>query len=646
MKFTVVTTILTFLLALAGSNLIFAAEEVVSMPVEQSPTIDGKVDAVWDTAKELVVPVAGGANAGKATVHLKSVHTTDSIYFLVQWDDPIESLQRSPWQKQADGTWKKLVSPDSNGDENKYYEDKLAFLWNIDDSIAGFNEAGCLVTCHLGEGKPFGNKYTNKDGEKGDIWHWKSVRTGPVGQIDDQYLDSTRYDKDKSPEAGRKSDPKTGGGYVNNDNNDKTGPAFTAANQPGTYWIFDSEKQPFTDTYKAGDEIAGIIVAPFVGDRGDISCKSVYANGAWTLEMGRKRNTGSAFDVQFTDTAKTYYFGVSAFDNAQVRHSWSGAIALRFAGVPVSEKDYSNVFFMVLEPGLNMVSLPLEPKTPYTARSLAKELNATAVIRLDAKRSRFVGFTVDTLGEGFPIEGGHGYIVNVEKGKTVAFMGAAWTNQPPVPAAPMTVRNSAWAFVASGTLMDENHLDKSHEGYTIIAKNLRTGVVVMDAVSSENGGFAAVWADLNRKSVVEVGDVLEIVALDSTGNRVAGPIHREIATPDIGKAFVSVNLRLGDIIPASSALLQNFPNPFNPETWIPFQLSESANVKIHIYDAFGKIIKTVDLGHRQAGIYLDRSTAAFWNGRTETGEQAASGIYFYQIKADTFTQTRKMILVK
>jgi hypothetical protein len=179
----------------------------------------------------------------------------------------------------------------------------------------------------------------------------------------------------------------------------------------------------------------------------------------------------------------------------------------------------------------------------------------------------------------------------------------------------------------------------------------------MDAVSDANGGlrskplseanrFAAVWADLNRKSVVEVGDVLEIVAVDSTGTRVAGPIHREITTPDIGKAFVSVTLKLGDIIPDSSALLQNFPNPFNPETWIPFQLSESADVKINIYDAFGKLIKTIDLGHRQAGIYLDRSTAAFWNGRTEKGEQAASGIYFYQIKADTFTQTRKMILVK
>lgn len=83
-------------------------------------------------------------------------------------------------------------------------------------------------------------------------------------------------------------------------------------------------------------------------------------------------------------------------------------------------------------------------------------------------------------------------------------------------------------------------------------------------------------------------------------------------------------------------------------------MSESADVKINIYDASGKLIKTIDLGRRQAGTYLDRSAAAFWDGRTEMGERVASGIYFYKIeveksraiRTDKFTQTRKMILVK
>jgi hypothetical protein len=152
------------------------------------------------------------------------------------------------------------------------------------------------------------------------------VRTGPVGQIDDQYLDSTRYDKDKSPEAGRKSDPKTAGGYSDNINETKTGPKWAAkGNKPAPpYWILDQEKEPFDNSkYKPGDEVAGIIIAPFVGDRGDISAKAVWSSGVWTLEFSRKLTTGSKFDVQFDDLSKQYAFGVAVFDNAQVRHAFS-----------------------------------------------------------------------------------------------------------------------------------------------------------------------------------------------------------------------------------------------------------------------------------------------------------------------------------
>ena len=105
---------------------------------------------------------------------------------------------------------------DKGGDENLYYEDKLALIWNVANSIRNFNQLGCMTSCHAGEpGKPYGNKYTMSAGELGDIWHMKSVRTGPVGQVDDQYLDNTRFDKEIAPGAGRKSDPKTGGGYTN-----------------------------------------------------------------------------------------------------------------------------------------------------------------------------------------------------------------------------------------------------------------------------------------------------------------------------------------------------------------------------------------------------------------------------------------------
>jgi hypothetical protein len=99
------------------------------------------------------------------------------------------------------------------GDANLYYEDKLAMIWAIKSPT--IERLGCLAGCHLGEEKPYGNKYL-PPGELADIWLWKSVRTGSVGQIEDMYLDDSRYDMEKVPEAGRKSDPKTGGGYADN----------------------------------------------------------------------------------------------------------------------------------------------------------------------------------------------------------------------------------------------------------------------------------------------------------------------------------------------------------------------------------------------------------------------------------------------
>ena len=161
------------------------------------------------------------------------------------------------------------------------------------------------------------------------MWHLKGVRTGPVGQIDDQYVDHTRYDKDKAPGAGRKSDPKTGGGYVDNVSDDKKGPKFASkGNKPAPpYWILDAEKEPFDDSkYKAGDEVPGIIIAPFTGDRGDIALKTIWKDGVYTQVISRKLVTKSEFDVQFDDLKKQYAFGVSVFDNTQVRHAYTPGV--------------------------------------------------------------------------------------------------------------------------------------------------------------------------------------------------------------------------------------------------------------------------------------------------------------------------------
>ena len=100
----------------------------------------------------------------------------------------------------------------------------------------------------------------------------------------------------------------------------------------------------------------------------------------------------------------------------------------------------------------------------------------------------------------------------------------------------------------------------------------------------------------------------------------------------------------GDI--RRTALLQNFPNSFNPETWIPFVLADAADVSLTIYDGRGQLVRHLELGNLQAGAYTSRERAIYWNGRNETGERVASGVYFYRFMADDFSATRKMVILK
>jgi len=320
-----------------------AADTVTAVRVDKAPSLAaGATDPAWSKAKALNVPLSGGAHFknGNTTASLKAVYSGDTLYMLVQYDDPTESVRRFPFQKQPDGSWKKLVDPnDKGGDDNMYYEDKFAIIWNIGNSIKGFGQLGCMAACHAGEpGKPFGNKYTASEGEVGDIWHMKSIRTGYIGQVDDQFLDHTRFDPQKSPEAGRKSDPKTGGGYSDiklvNGKPEFMHKSAVAANKPGgTYYLREEDKVPFDDSkFKPGDELASVLVAPFTGDRGEIPAAIKWAKGKWTTVLSRKLVTGSKYDVQFDNLDSVYEFGFAAFDNAQVRHAMgSDVLKLQFA---------------------------------------------------------------------------------------------------------------------------------------------------------------------------------------------------------------------------------------------------------------------------------------------------------------------------
>ena len=106
------------------------------------------------------------------------------------------------------------------------------------------------------------------------------------------------------------------------------------------------------------------------------------------------------------------------------------------------------------------------------------------------------------------------------------------------------------------------------------------------------------------------------------------------------------NLLASLIIPQETALLANYPNPFNPETWIPYQLTAPAEVSLTIYDMNGGVVRRLEVGHQPAGMYQSRNRAAYWDGRNGRGESVASGLYFYTLTAGDFSATRKMLIRK
>ncbi len=113
---------------------------------------------------------------------------------------------------------------------------------------------------------------------------------------------------------------------------------------------------------------------------------------------------------------------------------------------------------------------------------------------------------------------------------------------------------------------------------------------------------------------------------------------------DLGIANLEV--LLASRIPSETRLLLNYPNPFNPETWIPYQLAEATDVRVTIHSMNGSLIRTLELGHQAEGVYQSKSQAAYWDGRNEFGEQVASGVYFYTLTAGNFSATGKMLVRK
>ena len=376
------------------------------------------------------------------------------------------------------------------------------------------------------------------------------------------------------------------------------------------------------------------------------------------ISVGRAKEVGDVprtyvgsfrgwFELQFPGSVSTEGYNINQDGSVVGNYVSPDGRTHGFIARPADEavsNYFSNTYTVTLAKGLNMISVPLAPPKPMNARSLAGLTGATTVITLDTATQRFVGWTPDAPDDGFPVEGGQGYIVNVPQPRNFAFVGAPWTTQTEdaaaAPAASSTeMAQEAWAFVVSGHLEGQPAFD----GYQVIVHNLRTNSTITAPVQGDY--FAAANADLSRRSVIQVGDVLQVHVIGPDGNVESDTRSYKVTPEDLSNAVLSIRLdNIGK--PKLTRLLQNFPNPFNPETWIPYQLETSAEVTLQIYDTAGSIVRTLELGFKAQGFYMTRTTAAYWDGRNNMGEQVASGVYFYSLQTPDFSATRKMLILK
>ena len=185
-------------------------------------------------------------------------------------------------------------------------------------------------------------------------------------------------------------------------------------------------------------------------------------------------------------------------------------------------------------------------------------------------------------------------------------------------------------------------------------------------VASNFGQTGPNDADVNEDGVVNIQDLVMVAA--ALGTTAAAPSthaqiltmltttdvqqwlsqaqHLDLTDPTSQRGIRFLEQLLAALTPKETALLPNYPNPFNPETWIPYQLAKPADVTVSIYSSDGKLVRALNLGHQPVGVYYHRSRAAYWDGKNELAEPVASGVYFYTLTAGEFTATRKMLISK
>ena len=343
-------------------------------------------------------------------------------------------------------------------------------------------------------------------------------------------------------------------------------------------------------------------------------------------------------------------------DDTGILVGMKNPVSVTFGGDALGTDGSSTI---TLTRGLNLVGLPLED---------SKVTRVSDLFALDGIADNVTVITVSDSGEfkavgraGDPgdmeITGGQSFILTAQQAATVIISGDAWDNTgsgtmvaPPMMTRGIQVTGITPVLALSGSIIDgARHINSA--GIRVTVKNLSTGSVIATVVGdmgnvSSRLGYRLTFVDITRGRAAAIGDTFEISVISPDASMGVQPLRYTVTAEDVRRSRVELPALFLQEIPAETALLRNYPNPFNPETWIPYQLSADSEVILSIYDSNGERVRQLDLGYQPVGTYTDRAKAAYWDGRNEFGEAAASGVYFYHLSTGDYSATRRMVIIK
>ena len=303
-----------------------------------------------------------------------------------------------------------------------------------------------------------------------------------------------------------------------------------------------------------------------------------------------------------------------------------------------------------LAAGANLVGLPVNDPSVTMAGDISGLFADGVVLSITAGSGG--QYTTVSATSDVAVAGDAAYYIVASAAGSATLTGDGWenggdgANAAPIALSGYKIGSQTPALAVYGSVTDEI-TGLAKEGFRVKVKNLTTKAGLSEITSVETAeGYSMAFVDLKDARAARVGDILEISA--DSPNPLIGvkPVRHVVTVDDVKNGTITLEDLIAYEIPAETELLRNYPNPFNPETWIPYHLSEDADVSLTIYDVNGVLVRDIDVGHQTAAKYDTRSKAIYWDGRNQFGEQVASGIYFYSLSAGDFSATRKMVILK